>query len=237
MAPRGDRSLCKRQRRTAGAVLVAPPARDASPQRMQRPAPRRIETCSALRPCLARQVRAPAVAVFLCSFVAAGLWAAPARADETPAPPPPTTTVPDAPPPDPYQAPARTVKPKPKPAPRRITPAVRSAPVPAASTRSYTPPAAAVTPRQEPRASAKPKRKAKVARKKAKPQPRPRAPVETVSLAPLAQVTAAASVPSVVGGKKADPYLWLAGASFAVLALAGLGLVTLTLRFYRPRWS
>jgi hypothetical protein len=197
---------------------------------MQRPALRPLELSSALRPCLARQVRASAVAVVVFFIVAAGLWVAPARADETPTPPPVTTTVPDAPPPDPYQAPARTVKPKP--AARRAAPVVRSAP--AAPARSYTPPAAA-TPRPALTTSrTKPKSKAKVVRKQ---RPRREAPALAVSLAPLADVIAAAGVPPAVSRDDEEPYLWLAGVAFAVLAVAGTGLVTLTQRFYRPRWD
>jgi hypothetical protein len=229
-APRRRRSLLRRLRGTCGAALIATPARNTLPSRMQRPALRPIETSSALRPCLARQVRVSAVAVFVFSIVAAGLWVAPARADETPAPPPVTTTVADAPPPDPYQAPARATKSKP--APRRVAPVVRS--LPAAPTRSYAPSAPAVTPRQATQRSAKPKRKPKVVRKQ---RPRREAPVVTVSLAPLADVIAAADVPPAADRDSQEPYLWLAGVAFAVLAVAGTGLVMLTQRFYRPRWD
>jgi hypothetical protein len=196
---------------------------------MQRPALRPIETSSALRPCLARQVRVPAVAVFVFIIVAAGLWVAPAWADETPTPPV-TTTVPDAPPPDPYQAPTRA--PKSKAAPRRVAPVVRAAPtVPAPS---YTPPAA-VTPRPPvvKASRTKPKSKAKVVRKR----PRREAPAVEVSLAPLAEVVAAVGVPPAVDSDSQDPYLWLAGVAFAVLAVAGTCLVMLTQHLYRPRWD
>jgi hypothetical protein len=229
-APRRRRSLLRRLRGTCGAALIATPACNTLPHRMQRPALRTIETSSALRPCLARQVRVPAVAVFVLSIVAAGLWVAPARGDETPAPPPPTTTVPDAPPPDPYQAPARTVKPKS--ATRRVAPVIRSSH--AAPTRSYPPSAPVVTPRKATQRSAKPKRKAKVVRKQ---RPRREAPVVTVSLAPLAAVIAAAGVPPAADRDSQEPYLWLAGVAFAVLAVAGTGLVMLTQRFYRPTWD
>jgi hypothetical protein len=229
-APGGRRSLLRRLRGACGAALIATFARITSPHKMQRPALRPIETSSALRPCLARQVRVPAVAVFVFIIVAAGLWVAPARADETPTPPV-TTTVPDAPPPDPYQAPTRA--PKSKAAPRRVAPVVRSAPtVPA---RSYTPPAA-VTPRPPvvKASRTKPASKAKVVRKQ---RPRREAPVVAVSLAPLAEVIAAVGVPPAVDRESQSPYLWLAGVAFAVLAVAGMALVMLTQRFYRPRWD
>jgi hypothetical protein len=229
-APGGKRSLLRRLRGTRGAALIATLARRTSPHQMQRPALRPIETSSALRPCLARQVRVPAVAVLVFISVAAGLWVVPALADETPTPPV-TTTVPDAPPPDPYQAPTRATKSKPP--PRRVAPVVRSAPtVPA---RSYTQPAA-VTPRPpvvKP-SRTKPASKAKVVRKQ---RPRREAPVVAVSLAPLAEVVAAAEVPPPVNRESREPYLWLAGVAFAVLAVAGTGLIMLTQRFYRPRWD
>jgi hypothetical protein len=227
-APGGKRSLLRRLRGARGAALIATLARITSPHQMQRPALRPIETSSALRPCLARQVRVPAVAVFVFIIVAAGLWAAPARADETPTPPV-TTTVPDAPPPDPYQAPTRATKSKPP--PRRVAPVVRSAPT--VPVRSYTPPAA-VTPVVKTSRRPKPTSKPKVVRKQ---RPRREAPVVAVSLAPLAEVIAAVGASPAVDRDSQDPYLWLAGVAFAVLAVAGTCLVMLTQRFYRPRWD
>jgi hypothetical protein len=227
-APGGKRSLLRRLRGARGAALIATLARITSPHQMQRPALRPIETSSALRPCLARQVRVPAVAVFVFIIVAAGLWVAPARADETPAPPV-TTTVPDAPPPDPYQAPTRATKSKPP--PRRVAPVVRSAPT--VPVRSYTPPAA-VTPVVKTSHRPKPTSKPKVVRKQ---RPRREAPVVAVSLAPLAEVIAAVGASPAVDRDSQDPYLWLAGVAFAVLAVAGTCLVMLTQRFYRPRWD
>jgi hypothetical protein len=167
----------------------------------------------------------------VCGIVASALWCGGAAlADETPTPPPVTTTVPDAPPPDPYQAPARATKSKP--APRRVEPVVHSAP--AAPTRSYTP-SAAVTPRPAVKTSrTKPKSKPKVVRKA---RPRREAPVVTVSLAPLAEVIAVAGVPPATDGDSQEPFLWLAGVAFAVLAVAGMSLVMLTQRFYQPRWD
>ena len=52
-----------------------------------------------------------------------------------------------------------------------------------------------------------------------------------------AEVIAAVGVPSPVDRDSQDPYLWLAGVAFAVLAVAGTSLVMLTQRFYRPRWD
>jgi hypothetical protein len=74
-----------------------------------------------------------------------------------------------------------------------------------------------------------------VVHKRAKP-----APVK-VTLAPLAHVLAAANtqlpVPttSSEGGK--DPYLWLAGLAFAVLAVAGLSLHLLSVRTFHVRFE
>jgi hypothetical protein len=206
-APRQERSLLRRPQGALGAALPATRGPGALCS------PRIFKT------------------LVVCGIVASALWCGGAAlADETPTPPPVTTTVPDAPPPDPYQAPARATKPKP--APRRVAPVVQSAP--AAPTRSYTPPAV-VTPRQAVKpVRTKPKSKAKVVRKQ---RPRREAPVVTVSLAPLAEVIAAAGVPPAVSRDSEDPYLWLAGVAFAVLAVAGTGLVMLTQRFYRPRWD
>lgn len=229
-APGGRRSLLRRLRGTRGAALIAILARNTSPHQMQRPALRPIETSSALRPCLARQVRVPAVAVSVFVIVAAGLWVAPAWADEAPTPPV-TTTVPDAPPPDPYQAPTRATPSKP--APRRVAPVVRSAP--AVPARSYAPPAVVTTrPPVVKTSRPKPASKPKIVRKQ---RSRRETPVVAVSLAPLAEVIAAVEVSPTVSRESQDPYLWLAGVAFAVLAVAGTCLVMLTQRFYRPRWD
>jgi hypothetical protein len=75
-----------------------------------------------------------------------------------------------------------------------------------------------------------------VVRRRVKPKP---APV-TVTLAPLAHVLAAAKVPLPAistsdGGR--DPYLWLAGLAFALLAVAGLSLHLLSVRVFRVRFE
>jgi hypothetical protein len=158
-----------------------------------------------------------------------------ASAAEDPVPPPTTTTV-DAPPPDPYSPPAPvTPKPKPKPAARRVAPA---SPV-----QTYTPPAP-VRPRPAVQtSSAAPQRRAKVARKQKQKQRR--RPVERVAkpapvrvdFAPLDGLIASARLPVVPERDANDPYLWLAGLSFAVLGVAGTGLLMLTLRSFRQGWE
>jgi len=241
-APWEERSLLRRLLGVRGATLMVTHGQLASEPcaKTQRPVLRVPASSSARRPSPSTNARAPAVAtrrslagkpLVVCGIVASALWCGgPALADETPAPPPVTTTVPDAPPPDPYKAPSRAAKPKP--APRRVAPAVRLAPT--APARTYTPPAA-VTPRQTVQAPrTKPQRRAKVVRKQ---RTRREAPAVSVSLAPLAEVIAAARVPLVVDRDRRDPYLWLAGVAFAVLAATGLGLVMQTIRFYRPRWE
>jgi hypothetical protein len=152
--------------------------------------------------------------------VVALLCAAPATGDD--APPPPTTTAIDAPPPDPYRPPVRTTKPK-----------AISHPAPSATARTYTPPST-VAHRSITRAT-RPKstrvvhhRRVKPARHVSKPQPlKP-------DLAPIARVVAVATAPLPLDPDREVPYLWLAGISFAVLAVAGLSLVLLTLRTLRP---
>jgi len=58
-----------------------------------------------------------------------------------------------------------------------------------------------------------------------------------VPLAPVAHVLAAVHIPLATDGDAKDPYLWLAGLAFAVLAVGGSGLVLLTMRFFRPGWE
>jgi hypothetical protein len=75
----------------------------------------------------------------------------------------------------------------------------------------------------------------------AKARVRPPAKAAPVSnwLAPLPRVVAAARIPSPAAGERDHPYLWLAGIAFAVLAVAGLSLHTLSMRYFevevRPR--
>lgn len=170
----------------------------------------------------------------VCSILATAVWCGPVAAAADEPVPPPTTTI-DAPPPDPYSPPARvTPKPRPKPAVRRV--------VPAAPVQAYTPPAP-VTSRPAVQASnAAPQRRAKKVVRKQKQRRRPvrrvakPAPVR-VDLAPLDDLLASARLPLVRERDGNEPYLWLAGLSFAVLAVAGTGPLILTLRFLRPGWE
>ena len=173
-----------------------------------------------------------ALALTVCGIGVAVLWSgtAPARADATP---PPTTTS-DAPPPDNYSPPAR-VKPKPVAPKRTYTPPAHTYTPPA---RTYTPPAS-VTPRPAVQTS-RPKRHAKAVRHHRKQPVRPIAKASPVSswLAPLPGVVAAAGISLPAPANERDhPYLWLAGIALAVLAVAGLSLQTLSLRYYDLRFE
>lgn len=153
--------------------------------------------------------------------IAALLWSAAVLADDIPPPPPTTTT--DAPPPDRYA-------PAPRPAPPKKTASVTHA-APRPKVRSYTPPVAR-PPTTSIRPS-KPVRRAKVVqrpRKKAVRKPKPAA----ITLAPIAHVLAASRLPLPAARADKPPYLWLAGFSFAILAVAGLSLQVLTVRYFRP---
>lgn len=179
----------------------------------------------------ARLGRVPAVAAI--ALATALCWNGMALADDPPAPPPATTTVPDAPPPEPYQPPARVAKPKatvsvsrPAPASRTRTPAYSP---PRRAT--YTPPPVVARPSVQSPAR-KSRSKARVARKR---QTRPRRtadkqPPVKVTLAPMAEVLAAVQSPVSADGDDNEPYLWLAGLSFAALAVAGSSVLRLTLR-------
>jgi hypothetical protein len=83
---------------------------------------------------------------------------------------------------------------------------------------------------------ARPKRHAAVVRKHRAPAKRHVAP--KISLAPVSHVLAATriSVP-VAKDSPQHPYLWLSGISFAVLAVAGTGLLLLTQRSFRTEWE
>jgi hypothetical protein len=179
----------------------------------------------------ARRRGAPVVALRLaaCVVAATALWsAAPAVADDVP-PVPGVTTTTDAPPADPYSPPARATKPKP--AARSVAPAVRSAP-----TTHYVPPAA-VAPAQvarAPRHRVKHQTKAVQTKRTRAARSRSVSPPFRVNLAPLQAIVAGAQRPLVPVSNGHDRYLWLAGSSFAVLALAGLSLLMLTMRIARP---
>jgi hypothetical protein len=172
-----------------------------------------------------------ALALTVCGIGVAVLWSgtAPARADATP---PPTTTS-DAPPPDNYSPPAR-VKPKPVAPKRTYTPPAHTYTPPA---RTYTPPAS-VTPRPAVQTS-RPKRHAKAVRHHRKQPVRPIAKAPPVSswLAPLPQVAAAAQIRLATSGDGDHPYLWLAGIAFAALAVAGLSLHLLSMRYFDLRFE
>jgi hypothetical protein len=173
----------------------------------------------------------------VCSIFAIAIWSGTvASAAEDPVPPPTTTTstTVDAPPPDPYSPPAQgTRKPKPKPAARRVAPA---SPV-----QTYTPPAPARPRPAVQTSSAAPQRRTKVARK----QKQRRRPVKRVSkpapvrvdFAPLDGLIASARLPVVAERDADEPYLWLAGLSFAVLGVAGTGVLMLTFRSFREGWE
>jgi hypothetical protein len=82
-----------------------------------------------------------------------------------------------------------------------------------------------------------------VVHKRAKPKPKPKptpAPVK-VTLAPLAHVLAAAKSPLPVATASSDsgkdPYLWLAGLAFALVAIGGLSLHVLSVRVFHVRFE
>jgi hypothetical protein len=231
MAPRRRRSLLRRLPRALGAALRPDTAWTRKRHQTPRPVQRAPSRCQARRPSPVPMERAPAVATLVFVVVVLGLWggAALARADEVP---PPTTTASDAPPPDPYKAPVKTTKPKAA-APRQVAPVRRAYTAP--SVRTYTPPAR-VTSRPAVRtAAAKPKTHVKAVRKhRAKPK---RHPVLRVSVAPVSHVLAATRISVPVVKDAQHPYLWLSGISFAILAVAGTGLLLLTQRTFRTEWQ
>ena len=229
MAPRRRRSLLRRLPRALGAALLISTASTHTRHQTPRPEERAPARCKVRRPSPSPMERAPAVATLVCAVAAAVLWGAPlAWADG--APPPPPTTTSEAPPPDPYKAPVQTTKPKPA-APRRVTPVSRPAVV--SPVRSYTP--TPVTPLPVvPAPQVKPKRHAKAVRKH---RARPARHVVPISLAPVSHVVEAARIPVPVAGDAGNPYLWLSGISFALLAVAGTGLLLLTQRTFRTEWE
>ena len=223
-APWRRRSLLRRPRWARGAALMAKRG-----LRMLLTLRRHKEQRPFSR---ARRRGASVVALRLaaCVVVATALWsAAPAVADDVP-PVPGVTTTTDAPPPDPYSPPARTTRPKP--AAHSVTPAVRSAP-----TTHYVPPAAIAPVHVAGAPPHKIKHQAKAVQTKRTRAARNRSvsPPFKVSLAPLQTVVAALERQVVPGSDGRDRYLWLAGSSFAVLALAGLSLLMLTMRIARNR--
>jgi hypothetical protein len=169
-----------------------------------------------------------ATALAACGIGAAVLWsgAMPALADSTP---PPATTTSDAPPPDPYTPPARAHIAKPKPVAsvgaKSFTPA-----------RTYTPPASIARPAVQ---TSTPHRQSKPVRRHRKHAVRHAAkqPAASTWLAPLSQVVAVAQSPLPAVTERGHPYLWLAGLAFAVLAVAGLSLHVLTVRYFDLRFE
>ena len=152
-----------------------------------------------------------------------GFGGAVVQADVIP-PSPPTTTV-DAPPPDRYTAPPKPVTPK------KVTAVTHSAP--RVTLRTYTPPPAQTAPAVG--ATPKPAHRAKAVHKqRKKPVVHKRTQPVRVSVAPVAHILAAARLPAPLSGSTETPFLWLAGLSFAVLALAGLSLQAITVRYFRP---
>ena len=85
-------------------------------------------------------------------------------------------------------------------------------------------------------AAARAKHQTKAVQKKRTHAARSRtvSPPFKVNLAPLHAIVAGAQRPLVPVSNGHDRYLWLAGSSFAVLALAGLSLLMLTMRIARP---
>jgi len=161
-----------------------------------------------------------------CGIGAAFLWfgATAVLADTTP---PPTTTTSDAPPPDPYAPPAPKVKPK-----------------VAAPRRSYTPPARTYAPsapiasRPAVQTSRPPQRPKAVQHHRKQPVRQPaKTPPASAWLAPLPEVLTAARSPLTGVGGRDHPYLWLAGLAFAVLAVAGLSLHRLSVRYFDLRYE
>jgi hypothetical protein len=116
-------------------------------------------------------------------------------------------------------------------APRHVT---VTHPAPVAPARTYTPPAVS-TPqapvRSTPRVKAqtKPVRGHRKRPVHAKPAP--------ISLAPLADIVAAVRAPLPSAVDDEPPFRLLAGISLAVLAVAGSGLLLVSLRAFRTGWE
>jgi hypothetical protein len=180
---------------------------------------------------------ATGAAVAVIALATALCWNAVALADDTPAPPPATTTVPDAPPPEPYQPPPRVAEPK-----KAVT-APRPAPASRTRTPAYSPPRRATyTPPVVSRPSVqsqarKPRSKPKAARKRQAQRTVAKQTPVNVTLAPLAEVLAAVQPTVIAEPEDSEPYLWLAGVSFAALAVAGSSLLRLTLRSTESGWT
>ena len=121
----------------------------------------------------------------------------------------------------------------------RLRPAVHSAwsvrSAPAAPTTHYVRPAAVAPARVAPaRHRTKHQTKAVQTKRARAARSRTVSPPFKLNLEPLQAIVAAAQRPLVTASDGRDRYLWLAGSSFAVLALAGLSLLMLTMRIARP---
>jgi hypothetical protein len=163
----------------------------------------------------------------VCGIGAVVLWSGVASAFADDVTPPPATTTTDAPPPDPYNPPVRSVSPKPAVA-RRAAP-VRSAPVAPARTFKPSVPSASPPAARKPRAvERQPKRSVSHAAKAL--------PVSTW-MPPLSRVVAAARTPLPATNGRDHPYLWLAGIALAVLAVTGLSLHMLSMRYFDLRFE
>jgi hypothetical protein len=68
-------------------------------------------------------------------------------------------------------------------------------------------------------------------------RPIAKAPPVSTWLAPLPGVVAAARTSLPTAGEGDHPYLWLAGIAFAVLAVAGLSLHLLSMRYFDLRFE
>lgn len=244
-APRGRGSLLRRLLRAPGAALMPEPGVGT----LCAAAPRQGATAGlahadarcgqAAIACSAgaragrcdptRRLVCMAKVLAVCGIGAVALWSgvAPALADDVA--PAPTTTTTDAPPPDPYKPPVRSVKPKPAAPTRTYAPVART----------YSPPAY-VAPRPAVQTS-RPKRQtgAGAVRQHRKPPVRhpAKAPPASAWLAPIPRVLAAARIPLAAADERDHPYLWLAGIALAVLAVAGLSLHMLSMRYFDPRFE
>jgi hypothetical protein len=222
-APRRTRSLLRRPFQGPWGRRTAPHGPGRACVRCHTPRSRPHARLQAPRGGLAVEM---AKALAVCGIGAAVLWpgAAPALADTTP---PATTTTSDAPPPDPYTPPVRSVKPRPAARARTYTPPAAIAP------RSSIAPRPSIAPRAAVRTS-RPQPKAKAVRHQRKQPVRPptKAPPVSTWLAPLPRVVAASVIPFPTTNERDHPYLWLAGIAFAVLAVAGLTLHTLSMRYF-----
>jgi hypothetical protein len=74
-------------------------------------------------------------------------------------------------------------------------------------------------------------------RRKQTVRPPAKAPPLSTWLAPLSRVVAATQVPLPLTNDRDHPYLWLAGIALAIVAVAGLSLHLLSLRYLDLRFE